>query len=114
MLVERELAAAFFDGVLFDRTEVLKLQTAAETLTIAHRSCHAQPALNVRKNELHLHYLPALQFRWDVYGHTVFAQVMATSLQDTLALLHHGKNFDGKVHLEALRAANRMGDMCRN
>ena len=92
MLVEgRELAAAFFDRVLFGLAEVLKLQTAAETFAVAHRSCHAQPALDVRKDELHLHHLSALQLGRDVDGHAVFAKIMAASLQDTLALLQNSE-----------------------
>lgn len=110
----RELSAAFFDRVLFGWAKVLKLQTAAETLAVAHSSCHPQPALNIRKDEFHLHYLSALQLRRDVDRHAVFAKIMAASLQDTLALLHNSKELDGKVHLEPLRAANRMRYMRRN
>src|SRR5690348_2747518 len=93
-------------------SEILELQTAAEALTIANRSCHAQPTLDVRQNEFHLHDLSASQLRRDVDCHAVFAQVMAASLQNTLTLLHDGKHFDREVHLEALGAANRMRNVC--
>src|SRR5690348_8002277 len=109
-----ELSAAFFDRVLFGWAEVLKLQTATETFAIAYSSCDAQSALDIRKDELHLHYLSPLQLCRDVDSHAVFAQIMAASLQDTLALLHDSKEFNREVHLEALRAANRMRYMCRN
>ena len=115
MLVKRRQPfATRFDGILFDRVEVLKLKTAAESFTIAHGSRHPESALDIWKDELHLHYLSPLQLGWDVDGHAVFAQVMAASLQHTLALLHDGKNFNREVHLESLRAANRMRYMCRN
>ena len=115
MLVKlRKFFAALFNRVLFHWAKVLKLQAAAETFAVAYCSCYAQSALNVRKDELHLHYLSALQLRRDVDRHAAFAKIMAASLQDTLALLHNSKELDGKVHLEPLRAANRMRYMRRN
>ena len=115
MLVKlRKFFAALFNRVLFHWAKVLKLQAAAETFAVAYRSCYAQSALNVRKDELHLHYLSALQLRRDVDRHAVFAQVMGASLQDAFALLHNREYSDREVHLEPLRAANRMRNMCRN
>jgi hypothetical protein len=74
-------------------------------LAVANDSAYSEALLGIGKNKLDLHNLAPFEFCRDVDRHSVFAQIVAASLEHALAVLHDGKQFYREVHLEPLRAA---------
>ena len=99
---DRQPLTALFQRMLFRCGEMVKLNSAAEALAVAHDGAYSEAPLGIGKKKFDLHNLAPFQLGRNVDRHSILAQIVAASLKNALAMLHNGKQLYREVHPEPL------------
>lgn len=104
------IALTLKNGVVV-RGEIAKFDTAAETTRSANYTLDVNMLSCFRRYEFNPDVGAGLQLHRDVDGYSILRQIVSTTLQYTLSLLHRRKQLDWEIHAKTWCAAHAIPEI---